>query len=223
MSKSVFETLSKINVNEHTEKKNGLTYLSWAWAWGVTKENYPKASYKIYENELGFNYHTDGLTCWVKVGVEIDEQEHIEYLPVMNYKNQSIPKDQVTSFNVNTAIQRALTKAIARHGLGLYIYAGEDIPSEEKEQQDKQVVKKYKTASQANESERKEYRLEFYQRASVYGFEQDMFGDFLDFLGVEKKNANAVHNATAKFLGDETLLSDQVSMYIEYRKKNGNV
>jgi len=216
MSKSVFETLSKISVNEHTEKKNGLTYLSWAWAWSVTKENYPKANYTIYENDLGFNYHTDGITCWVKVGVEIEEQEHIEYLPVMNYKNQSIPKDQVTSFNVNTAIQRALTKAIARHGLGLYIYAGEDLPNDAEE---KPVIKKYKTASQANEGERKEYRLEFYKRASVYGFEQSMFIDFLDFLGIEKTNSNAIHNATSKFLGSEEYLSDQVSMYIEYKRK----
>lgn len=134
--KSVYETLSKINVNEHTEKKNGLTYLSWAWAWAKVKENYPDAVYTIYENADGLFYHTDGKTAWVKTGVKIGDIEHIEYLPVMDYKNRSIPIDQITSFAVNTAIQRSLTKAVARHGLGLYIYAGEDLPEEETKAED---------------------------------------------------------------------------------------
>lgn len=134
--KSVYETLSKINVNEHTEKKNGLTYLSWAWAWAKVKENYPDAVYTIYENADGLFYHTDGKTAWVKTGVKIGDIEHIEYLPVMDYKNRSIPLDQITSFAVNTAIQRSLTKAVARHGLGLYIYAGEDLPEEETKAED---------------------------------------------------------------------------------------
>lgn len=131
--KSVFAVLNAINVNEHTEKKNNLTYLSWAWAWSKVKENYPEAFYTIYENKDGMNYHTDGRTCWVKTGVTIEGIEHIEYLPVMDYKNASIPLERVTSFDVNKAIQRSLTKAVARHGLGLYIYAGEDLPEEEKE------------------------------------------------------------------------------------------
>lgn len=126
--KSVFEVLNAINVNEHTEKKNGLTYLSWAWAWQEVKKHYPDATYTIYENANGMNYHTDGRTCWVKTGVTINGLEHIEYLPVMDFRNASIPTDKVTSFDVNKAIQRSLTKAVARHGLGLYIYAGEDLP-----------------------------------------------------------------------------------------------
>ena len=127
---SVFETLNKINVNEHTEKKNGLTYLSWAWAWAEVKKHYPTAFYTIYENAQGMNYHTDGRTCWVKTGVTIEGLEHIEYLPVMDFRNASIAADKVTSFDVNKAIQRSLTKAVARHGLGLYIYAGEDLPED---------------------------------------------------------------------------------------------
>lgn len=129
-----FERLNSINVNGKTEKKNGLTYLSWAWAWGEVKKLYPDATYTIYENANGLFYHTDGKTCWVKTGVTVNGIEHIEYLPVMDYKNQSIPLERVTSFDVNKAIQRSLTKAVARHGLGLYIYAGEDLPEEEKEQ-----------------------------------------------------------------------------------------
>jgi hypothetical protein len=131
MAENVFEKLNKINVNDKTEKKNGLTYLSWAWAWGEVKKLFPDATYGIYENEKGWNYFTDGRTCWVKTGVTIEGIEHIEYLPVMDYKNRSIAADAVTSFDVNKAIQRSLTKAIARHGLGLYIYAGEDLPEEE--------------------------------------------------------------------------------------------
>lgn len=125
---SVFETLNAINCNEHTEKKNNLTYLSWAWAWQIVKTHYPDASYTIYENAQGWNYHTDGRTCWVKTEVEINGIKHMEYLPVMDFRNASIPLDKVTSYDVNKAIQRSLTKCCARHGLGLYIYAGEDLP-----------------------------------------------------------------------------------------------
>lgn len=136
--KSVFATLNAINVNEHVEKKDTgkvqLSYLSWAWAWAKVKENYPEASYTIYENKDGWNYHTDGKTCWVKTGVTINGMEHIEYLPVMDNRNRSIPAESVTSFDVNKAIQRSLTKAAARHGLGLYIYAGEDLPEEDAKQ-----------------------------------------------------------------------------------------
>ena len=126
-----FNDLYAVNVNGHTEKKNGLTYLSWAWAWGEIKKRHPDATYTVYENADGWNYHTDGRTCWVKTGVTVNGIEHIEYLPVMDYKNKSIPVENVTSFDVNKAIQRSLTKACARHGLGLYIYAGEDLPEEE--------------------------------------------------------------------------------------------
>lgn len=106
----------------------GLHYLSWAWAWQIVKAHFPNATYTIYENPDGWNYFTDGKTCWVKTGVTIEGLEHIEYLPVMDARNQSIPHYAVTSTDVNKSIQRSLTKACARHGLGLYIYAGEDLP-----------------------------------------------------------------------------------------------
>ena len=126
-----FNDLYAVNVNGHTEKKNNLTYLSWAWAWGEIKKRHPDATYTVYENADGWNYHTDGRTCWVKTGVTVNGIEHIEYLPVMDYENKSIPVENVTSYDVNKSIQRSLTKACARHGLGLYIYAGEDLPEEE--------------------------------------------------------------------------------------------
>lgn len=143
-TKSVFETLNSIDVSEYTEKKGNLTYLSWAWAWAKVKENYPDATYKIYENAQGLIYHTDGKTCWVKTSVTIDGIENTEYLPVMDNRNNSIPLANITSRNVNDSIQRSLTKACARHGLGLYIYAGEDLPevvtNEKKQQQAQQVM-----------------------------------------------------------------------------------
>ena len=127
-SKSVFETLNAINVNERTETKNKLTYLSWAWAWQIVKQNYPTSTYTIYEDNDGLFYHSDGRSAWVKTGVTIEGIEHIEYLPVFDFRNNSVPLAKLTSTDVNKTIQRSLTKAIARHGLGLYIYAGEDLP-----------------------------------------------------------------------------------------------
>jgi len=130
METNYFRELNSIDCSDKIEKKNGLSYLAWAFAWGEVKKRYPDATYTIYENEAGWFYHTDGQSCWVKTGVTVNGIEHIEYLPVMDYKNQSIPQSKVTSFDVNKAIQRSLTKACARHGLGLYIYAGEDLPED---------------------------------------------------------------------------------------------
>ena len=155
-----FAKLNAINVNEHTEKKNGLTYLAWAWAWGELKKRYPESYYTIYENKDGLCYHTDGRTCWVKTGVTLvdgDKRlEHIEYLPVMHASNKSIPVASVTSFDVNKAIQRSLTKAVARHGLGLYIYAGEDLPEEEAEAEQAQRLQKRQAAGKPAEVTRRE-------------------------------------------------------------------
>jgi hypothetical protein len=144
MTSNYFVELNNINVNAHTEKKNNLTYLSWAWAWQEVKKIHPTATYKIYENNDGWNYFTDGRTAWVKTGVTINDIEHIEYLPVMDFRNKSIPLESITSFDVNKTIQRSLTKAVARHGLGLYIYAGEDLPEEDK--QDSEEFKKAATS-----------------------------------------------------------------------------
>ena len=145
--KKYFSELNKIDVSDKIEKKNGLSYLSWAWAWGELKKRYPDSTYTIYENAQGFNYHTDGRTAWVKTGVTVCGIEHVEYLPVMDYRNNSIPVDKLTSFDVNKAIQRSLTKAVARHGLGLYIYAGEDLPEDTVKAETPKETKASKTAS----------------------------------------------------------------------------
>ena len=139
---STFAELNAVNVSDKTEKKNDLTYLSWAWAWQELKKRYPDATSTVYENKDGWIYHTDGRTAWVKCGVTVNGLEQIEILPVMNYSNKSIPVKDLTSVDVNKSIQRCITKAIARHGLGLYIYAGEDLPENEQQEQAAQPPQK---------------------------------------------------------------------------------
>lgn len=134
IEKSAFNLLNAVDCSKYIEKKNGLSYLPWAWAWCELKKRYPLSYYTIYESSSGCAYHTDGRTCWVKTGVTLvdgdNKLEYIEYLPIMDFKNKSIPLNAVTSMDMNKAIQRSLTKACARHGLGLYVYAGEDLPEE---------------------------------------------------------------------------------------------
>jgi hypothetical protein len=138
--KNYFEILNAVDVSAKTEKKNGLTYLSWAWAWCEVKKRHPEAVYKVYERDDGRIYWDDGRTAWVKTGMQINGLEHVEYLPVMDYKNQSIPADKLTSMDVNKSIQRSLTKCAARHGLGLHVYAGEDTPEQDGEKISESVL-----------------------------------------------------------------------------------
>lgn len=121
---SNYQKLRAINVNEHTEKKNGLTYLSWAWAVDQLLLQDPEATWS-YGEPVKF-----GETLMVFCTVTAFGKPMTAQLPVMDYRNKAIPNPD--AFAVNTAMQRCLAKAIALHGLGLYIYSGEDVPSEEK-------------------------------------------------------------------------------------------
>jgi len=125
---SNFKKLSAINIKDLIAKKGKHSYLSWASAWSLIKEEFPTTQRLVYENEYtGLNYFTDGTSAYVKVGISVDGLEHIDYLPIMDYRNQSIKIDKVTSMDVNTAIQRSTAKAIAMHGLGLSLWIGEDL------------------------------------------------------------------------------------------------
>lgn len=126
--KSVFQTLYDIDVSDKVKQKNGLNYLSWASAWAEVKKAFPNASFKVYESDAGCIYHTDGRTAWVKTSITINDDEVIDYLPVLDFKNKPILIDNITSSDVNKSIQRSLCRAAARNGLGLFIYEGEDIP-----------------------------------------------------------------------------------------------
>lgn len=126
-----FESLAKVNVKDKVEKKGNFDYLSWANAWALIKLRHPHAQRNVYEDQSsGLNFFTDGRTAYVKVGVTINEIEHIDYLPIMDFRNNSILIDKITSMDVNTAIQRSTAKAIAMHGLGLSLWVGEDIVSQ---------------------------------------------------------------------------------------------
>ena len=121
------EMLLKKSVNDHVEKKNGLSYLSWAWAWAEALKADPKASYKI--EMFGDKCFMDiNGKAMVFVTVTMFDKPMTCQLPVMDYRNKAIPNPD--AFAVNTAIRRCMTKALALHGLGLYLYSGEDVPEE---------------------------------------------------------------------------------------------
>ena len=138
-SRNFFKTLSRVDVSKYAQKRNGLDYLPWAVAWRILKENYPESFYTVYENADGTNYHTDGRSAWVKVGLTLrypddnnfmQSLENIEYLAVMDYRHLSIPLDKVRSTDVINTIQRALCKCAARFGIGISLYGAdlEDLP-----------------------------------------------------------------------------------------------
>jgi hypothetical protein len=119
--KGIWQTLSSIDCSNHVEKKNNLTYLSWAWAWSTLMEHYPEATFEFDEPKV----MADG-TMMVFCTVSINECSRKMWLPVMDYKNKAISNPD--SFAVNTAMMRCLVKCLALYGLGHYIYAGEDVP-----------------------------------------------------------------------------------------------
>jgi hypothetical protein len=152
--KSVFETLSAINVNDKVEKKNTLTYLSWAWAWGVVKEEFPDANYKVVDYD-GYPYLFDiDLGYMVSTEVTIEGQTIPMHLPVMDNSNKAMKNhsyeyktrygvkdvEKASMFDINSAIMRCLVKNLAMFGLGHYIYAGEDLPSQEQKEAAKPKV-----------------------------------------------------------------------------------
>lgn len=149
-SSSVFNVLFNVNVGNHIEKKNGLSYLSWPYAWAETKKLFPEAKYEVKlfgENNLPYIY--DEITGYmVFTSITIEELTHEMWLPVMDSANKtmrsvkytydtkykkSIPVEPATMFDINKTIMRCLVKNLAMFGLGLYIYSGEDLPEIEAE------------------------------------------------------------------------------------------
>lgn len=140
--KDVWETLSKIDVSDKVEKKMNLSYLSWAWAWGTMMDNYPDAQYNFYENqETGVPYVTlpDG-TAEVRCRVTIGNLAREMWLPVMDFKNNAVANPSARE--VSDTKMRCLVKTLGMWGLGLYIYAGQDLPStDEQKTKPKQETK----------------------------------------------------------------------------------
>ena len=130
---NVFKVLDTINVNEFTQKKGQFTYLSWAWAVRELLKISPDATWEIHEYEVWHQhgsykqpYMTTDSGCFVKVTLTVNDVPRTQIHPVLDHRNQTIKEPN--AFQINTSIQRCLAKAIALHGLGLYIYAGEDLP-----------------------------------------------------------------------------------------------
>lgn len=141
-----FEDLTKINVSKYTEKKGKFTYLSWVYAWSEIKKADPQAKTTVYHDErTNLPYFSSSAGVIVKVGVTVNGLEHISYLPCMDFSNKAKSPEKVDMMDVNKAIQRATVKAIALHGLGLYIYAGEDLPEGEEVKEAKKPSPKSST------------------------------------------------------------------------------
>ena len=124
-----FEEVYAINVNDKTEKKGQLTYLSWAWAWAEFKKAYPNATYKVDQFNGLFCTGNEKVGYMVRTEVTAGEQTYEMWLPVMDMRNNTVLAPKMTE--INKTIMRCLTKNLAMFGLGLYIYAGEDLPEEE--------------------------------------------------------------------------------------------
>jgi hypothetical protein len=126
-----FTTLASVDCSKHTEKKGGFTYLSWAFAVKELLTRHPDATWRVYEDANGAPFMATALGYFVKVGVTVNGIERVQVHPVLDGANR--PVKEPNPFHINTSIQRALVKAIALHGLGLYIYAGEDLPDKPEE------------------------------------------------------------------------------------------
>jgi hypothetical protein len=147
-TENYFKDLVAKDISKHVKKKGNFNYLSWAIAWNYLKQSNPEAQRIVYEaQETGLNWFSDGMTGYVKVGIVVNDIEHIDYLPIKDFRHNSITVDKITSMDVNTAIQRATAKAIAMHGLGLSLYANEDtlIIPEIQEHKKTQTTTKQKT------------------------------------------------------------------------------
>lgn len=154
--------LLKINVNDHVEKKGNLSYLSWAWAWAEVLKIDPAARWTAHEwNNLPAMFLPDG-SAMVKVSVEIKGDIKTCVLPVMDNRNRAIQNPD--AFSVNTAVMRCLAKCIAMFGLGLYIYAGEDLPEGSPQQVDPDLVNLINSATSVDELTKLFKRLSKEQR-----------------------------------------------------------
>ena len=165
-----FEKLYSINVNDKTEDKNGLTYLSWAWAWAEFKKVHPNATYEVKKLENGLPYAYDPNTGYmVYTTVTVEGLTHEMWLPVMDSNNKAmksqpytiktkykeIQVNAATMFDINKTIMRCLCKNLAMFGLGLYIYAGEDLPDDNMSDDDKRA--EIKRLIQTTETDTKVY------------------------------------------------------------------
>ena len=164
-----FEEIYSLNVNDKTEKKGQLTYLSWAWAWAEFKKKYPKATYSVDKFDGTYCTGNEKLGWMVRTEVYADELCYEMWLPIMDMRNNAILSPKMT--DVNKTIMRCLTKNLAMFGLGLYIYAGEDLPEDEDEPQVKPIQNKPSTAPKSHDSTKSVKHITMSELITEYGLE----------------------------------------------------
>ena len=160
-----FNEVYKIDVSDKTEKKGNLTYLSWSFAWAEFKKVYPDANYKINRFDGTYCTGNEKMGYMVQTEVTAGEQTYEMWLPVMDMRNNAILQPKMTE--INKAIMRCLTKNLAMFGLGLYIYAGEDLP--ESEDGDKTPQNKPLNGSKSNENAKRFVPLTKAEMVEKYG------------------------------------------------------
>lgn len=221
---SNFNKLSALNVNDKVEKKNGLSYLTWSWAWSEFVKEYPDATYEVVKFDgLPYVVSDAGAMCYTKVTA--GNITHEMWLPVMDGANKAMKQEAYeystrngnrtvqafTMFDVNKTIMRCLVKNLAMFGLGLYIYAGEDLPTDE----NGEVIKNYKTASKQTPQDKKEYWGEFTLFCKMVDVDPIEF--LTDFAQVNMDNKNEVQNMVVKYLKDKEMFAEQIQNFKDFK------
>ena len=163
-----FNKVLNIDVSAKVEKKGKLSYLSWAWAWAEFVKLYPTATYKVIKNQNSMPYFADESGAVVYTEVTVDGLTHEMWLPVMNHANKAMKVGAFDSFDVNKTIMRCLVKNLAMFGLGLYIYAGEDLPEEAQEAAQKEKAAKAVANLKANQPEHPKNYAEARDKVSAW-------------------------------------------------------
>ena len=195
MNKEKLNKLLKLDVSEYTQEKMNLTYLSWANAWKEFLKVYPNAKYKVIKDENGqcwFGNNENGYMVYTEVTAE--DTTHQMWLPVMNYKNNAIKKP--TTFDINKAVMRCLTKNLAMFGLGLYIYAGEDLP--EFEPLDQNKIKALYTKANKKGLSNKDVKKGIKRHYGATSTKQLTLDDFKDMMDRLDKLENKKDNKKGK-------------------------
>lgn len=162
---NVFKTLNEYDVTEHLKSKKNIIYLPWSKAWTIIKSLFPTARFMIHKTKDGCIYHTDGKTAWVEVSITINGWTETESLAVMDFKNESIPIESITSADAEKSIKRCLVKCAALHGLGLSLWTGEELSSaaKRKKENDLDDVKQDILGTVAEKLEAKVPKEEIYK------------------------------------------------------------
>lgn len=195
--KSVFATLSAVDVTDKLKEKNKMKYLPWSSAWEIVKNYYPDANYRVVKDDNGCIYHTDGKTCWVETSITIQEETQNETLAVMDFKNQSIASDVVTSVQFGKSIKRCLVKNLALFGLALSLWNGEELSdaakqTRAKKQAEDAAAEKEKKKAEAILADANSKIIELCKSKIADGVAQDTLYAIVAKYTGGKKNPNAI-------------------------------